>query len=134
MPRKSKTATWTSQAPRTKRAKQPTRPQGGFLPEQVWYGASDLEGNDEWKICVEGTLEDVLLALTNSISKEVDDFIWGTARHLDYEPEEWENIQQNRRYQIRRQCIASGRCDGCGWHIWHQALEEIGLGRPAACK
>lgn len=81
---------------------------------EAWECYGDGDDEDDWVFAGDGTLDECLLALTNVISQEVDAQI----RNWDLELYEWEKMQEQRRSEIRKQCLTTGSAGTKGsWSI-----------------
>lgn len=88
---------------------------------EAWECDGDGDDEDDWALAEEGTLDECIEALTNVISREVD----AETRDLDYEPNEWAKRQEQRRSEIRKQCLTKGRAGKEGlWEIRSVLTEQ----------
>jgi len=83
----------------------------------AWVCHGDKENVDDWVQEEEGTLDECIQALTNWISVEVDMEL--RSIHIPDEKflSEWERRQNQRRKEIRQQCLTKGRVDSVGSQI-----------------
>ena len=81
---------------------------------EAWECYGDGDNEDDWALAYEGTLDECIQALTNVISQEVD----AETRNQNLEPNQWAKRQQQRRSEIRKQCLTTGTAGTKGsWEI-----------------
>lgn len=81
---------------------------------EAWECYGDGDNEDHWALAGDGTLDECIQALTNVISQEVD----AETRNQNLEPNQWAKRQQQRRSEIRKQCLTTGTAGTKGsWEI-----------------